>query len=152
MQINGKVIAGIAAGVGIVAGAGLLLSACGNRSGGAPQDGPMSDLTKDLMSHLKPGNNARLSVTADAVRRVTADDGHATGAFDGARLLQAADAHAYGTPTIGNPTVDVQNDGFATFNEIRHVVRHYDVDQSGAFSHEEAQAFEAADGIRWIPA
>ena len=106
----------------------------------------MSELSKSLMATLKPGESQRLSVTGDAVRRAS------NGAWDGTRLLQAADSHAYGTPTIGSPTVDVQADGFATFNEIRHVVRHFDADASGAFDFAEIRAFESAAGVRWIPA
>jgi hypothetical protein len=143
--------------VGGVIGAGALLAAC---SGGGPkvaQDGPMGDLTKSLMQNLKPGSlgrSPRLSVASEAYRQVTNDDGRVTGAYDGARLLRAADSHAYGTPAIGDPMIDVQDDGFATFNEVRQVVRHYDADNSGAFDLDETRAFEGPDGasIRWIPA
>lgn len=105
----------------------------------------MSELSKGLMVTLKPGESQRLSVTRDAVRRAE------NGAWDGSRLLQAADTHAYGTPAIGSPAVDVQGDGFATFNEVRHVVRHFDADASGVFDFSEIRTFEAAVGIRWIP-
>jgi hypothetical protein len=155
MQLNGKFILGAAVAVGGVIGAGALLAAC---SGGGPkvaQDGPMADLTKTLMQDLKPGSlgrNPRLSVTSDAYRQVQNDDGRTTGAYDGAALLRAADSHAYGTPAIGDPAIDVQNDGFATFNEVRHVVRHFDADNSGAYDLDELRAFEGAAGIRWIPA
>jgi len=93
-----------------------------------------------------------VDVATEAVHQVTSDDGRPTGAYDGTRLLQAADTFAYGTPTILEPTFDKQGDGTATFNEIRHVVRHFDVDTSGGFGNAEARAFEAAVGITWMPA
>jgi hypothetical protein len=70
--------------------------------------------------------------------------------MDGTRLLAAADAHAYGTPTIIDPAIDKQGDGFATFNEIRHVVNHFDVDASGGFDGAETHAFQAEVGIKWL--
>lgn len=155
MQVNGRFILGAALAVGGVIGAGALIAAYSNRGPKVSQDGPMGDLTTTLMQDLKPGSlgrNPRLSVANDAYRQVQNDDGRTTGAYDGARLLQAADSHAYGTPAIGDPTIDVQGDGFATFNEVRQVVRHFDADGSGAFDLDETRAFEAAAGIRWIPA
>lgn len=159
MAVNGKVILGVSAlGVGII-GTGLLLAGCGSRGAGGggrvPTDGPMSDLTKSFMDQLKPNSatrEQRLDVTRDAVRHVTNDEGIPTGAYDGARLLRAADTHAYGTPAIGNPAIDVRGDGSATFNEIRHVVRHFDVDSSGVLDFDEVRAFQAEASLQWVPA
>ena len=158
MDTKVKVILGVSAlGVGVI-GSGLLLAGCGNRGGGGgrvPSDGPMSELTKSLMNQLKPNSatrDQRLDVTRDAVRHVTNDAGAPTGAFDGTRLLRAADTHAYGTPAITNPAIDVKGDGSATFNEIRHVVRHFDADSSDSLDFAEIRSFEAEAGVRWIPA
>jgi hypothetical protein len=134
---------GLAAiGVGIAA----TLTACsGGAKKPAPANGDMSDLTTDLMSRLKPGAT-KLNVSTDAIRRFS------NGALDGTRLVQAADTHAYGTPTIIDPAKDVRGDGFASFNEVRHVARHFDTDATGTWNQDETRAFEAAVGIRWIPA
>ena len=142
----------VACAVALTAGAGLLLAACGGGPKRTPQDGPMADLTKDLMERIKPGNRGRLNVATEAVRQVTNDDGRPTGAYDGARLLRAADEHAAGTPTIVDPQVYIKGDGWATFNEIRHVVRSYDADSSGIFDAGETAAFQAAVDVAWIPA
>lgn len=149
MQVStGWKVAGIAA-LGIGASA-LLLNACGTR-GGAKADGPMADLTKDLFDRLKPGSSGPLNVATQGIREVRRDNGSLQGTFDGTRLLTAADAHAYGTPTIVDAQRDVQGDGSASFNEVRHVVRHFDADANLTWDVDEARAFEAAVGIRWIP-
>jgi len=154
ISVRAKVLIGVALG----AGAALTLAACGGASGGTkgpkPSE-PLQDLTTTLMGYLHEGKYAKghqLDVATEAVHQVTSDDGRPTGAYDGTRLLQAADTFAYGTPTILEPTFDKQGDGTATFNEIRHVVRHFDVDTSGGFGNAEARAFEAAVGITWMPA
>jgi hypothetical protein len=142
----------VVAGLGI--GAAALLAGCGQSGPKVATDGPMSDLTKTLWQDLKPGSlgrNPRLNVATEAVRQVQTD-GRTNGAYDGTALLRAADSHAYGTPAIGDPAIDVQNDGYATFNEVRQVVRHFDADNSGQLDWDEVRAFEGEAGIRWVPA
>jgi hypothetical protein len=147
MQVHGGWrVAGLAA-LGI--GAAAALAACTGRKA---DDGPMGDLTTSLIQQLKPGwRSGALDVASDAVAVVRRDNGSIQGTYDGTRLLQAADAHAYGTPAIGTPAADVQGDGKATFNEVRQVVRAFDEDSSGSWSGAESSAFEQAVGIRWIP-
>lgn len=144
-------IGGIAA-IGI--GSAITLAACGRSS--TPTDGPMSELTIQIFERLDPGSSRgakQLDVTRQAVREVLRDDGSSRGAYDGTRLLRAADAHAYGTPTIGDPVRDVKGDGMATFNEVRHVVRQFDLDASNGFDSDEKVAFQAAVGVEWrVPA
>jgi hypothetical protein len=150
MQVStGWKVAGLAA-LGIGAGA-VLLSACGTKGGSTPANGPMADLTKDLFDRLKPGSRGPLDVATQGVREVRRDNGTLQGTYDGTRLLTAADAHAYGTPAILDAQRDVQGDGKATFNEVRQVVRHFDGDANLTWDVDEARAFEAAVGIRWIP-
>ncbi|MCW2928280.1 MAG: hypothetical protein JWM86_2248 [Thermoleophilia bacterium] len=138
-------------GVGIAA----TLSACAGRGSTPSQGGgPMGELTDELMTQLHPEafRGARqLRLDSESIRTVR-DGDRLRGSFDGTRLLQAADAHAYGEPTIADPAADRLGDGIATFNEIRHVVRHFDGDGSLAFSGTENHAFQDAVGIRWISA
>ncbi len=148
MQVsaNWRAIGLVALGVGVGA---LALSACGTK--GSRPEGPMSDLTKDLFDRLKPGSNGPLDVATQGVREVRRDNGTLQGTYDGTRLLAAADAHTYGTPAILDSIRDVQNDGKASFNEVRQVVRHFDADADLVWSQDESRAFEAEVGIRWIP-
>ena len=133
-------------------GAAVTLSACTSRGGGAgATDGPMTDLTKDLIDRLVPGSRGPLDVATQSIHEARGDDGRVRGVYDGTRLLTAADAHAYGTPAILDAARDVQGDGRASFNEIRHVARHFDADGDLVWSAQEARAFEAEVGIRWIP-
>lgn len=136
-----KVAAACVAGVGAAVG----IAACGSGGGAKADDGPMSDVTRGLMDQLKPRANS-LDVRTQAVRQA------GSGAYDGTRLLQAADAHAYGTPAIGDPTQDVKGDGKATFNEVRQVVRGFDANANDALESAELRAFEGTVGIRWVPA
>ena len=111
----------------------------------------MGELTTDLMRRLVPNAGGSLDVATQSKQVVRNGSGGVQGTYDGTRLLVAADAHAYGTPAILDAAKDVQNDGRASFNEIRHVVRHFDVDASNVWDQAEARAFEAEVGIRWIP-
>lgn len=113
----------------------------------------MADLTSDLLRQLQPGwRSSGLNVATQSVREVRGDDGAVRGSFDGSRLLQAADAHAFGTPTLGDSVKDIAGDGTATFNEVRQVVRSFDVDSSLVLERSEITAFEAEVGVRWLPA
>lgn len=151
MQISaGWKIGGLAA-LGI--GAAVALAACGPSSS-SKGTGPMALLSNQLMDNLHPEGYRgaqQLNLATDSTRAVTRPDGSVQGSYDGTRLLQAADSHAYGTPTIGDPAKDLKGDGIATFNEVRHVVQHFDTDGSLAFDGDENRAFEGAVGIRWIP-
>ena len=138
----------LAGAIALGVGAAVTLGACANRSN---VSGPMADLTKDLIDRLKPGSTGPLEVATEGVCEYRDDDGRLRGTMDGTRLLQAADAHAYGTPEVIDVAKDVQGDGRATFNEVREVVRHFDADASLDWSAEEATAFEREVGIRWIP-
>ncbi len=144
MHVGWKIAAGAAVGIGAAA----LLAAC---TGGPKTDGPMGELSGELMKKLDPGwRGSGLSLATQSLREVKHEDGSVRGVYDGTRLLAAADAHAYGTPTIIDPATDVQGDGKATFNEVRHVVRHFDTDESGAFSWDEERAFRNEVGIAWV--
>lgn len=148
MQVStGWKVAGLAA-LGL--GAAALLGACTNR-GGSKADGPMGDLTKDLIDRLVPGSSGPLDLATQSVQQVRGDDGAVRGVYDGTRLLAAADTHAYGTPAVIDAQRDVQGDGRASFNEIRHVARHFDADANLVWDQAEARAFEREVGIRWIP-
>lgn len=143
---------GLRIGAAVVGTAGLVgvLAACSTRrDDGTTKARPMSDLTLSLMDQLKPGVSraARpaLDVQRDAIRRET------NGAMDGTRLLQAADAHAYGTPAAADPARDVRGDGTATFEELRHVVASFDADGSGRLDNTEVRTFEQTVGLRWLP-
>lgn len=141
-KIAGAAVLGVGAAIG--------LAACGGK--GQKTDGPFGDLSAELMKDLVPSwRSGGLDVATQAVRQVRADDGHVTGSFDGTRLLRAADSHAYGTPEIGDPAIDVQGDGKATFNEVRQVVRHFDTDRNDVFSNAESVAFEREAGLKWLP-
>lgn len=111
----------------------------------------MGDLTKDLIDRLAPGARGPLELATQSVRQIRGDDGAIRGVYDGARLLAAADSHAYGTPAILDAQRDVKGDGRASFNEIRQVARHFDVDGSLVWDQAESRAFEREVGIRWIP-
>jgi hypothetical protein len=142
-----KLLAAATAGIG----GAIALAAC--TGGGSRPDGPMAELTSELLAQLKPGwRSGGLNVATQAVREVRGDDGALRGSYDGSRLLQAADSHAYGTPTIGDPIQDVAGDGTATFNEVRQVVRSFDSDDSLVLERPEVVAFEAEVGVRWLPA
>ena len=146
MHVGWKVAAVATVGVGAAA----LLAAC---TGGAKTDGPMGPLAGDLMKQLDPSwRGSGLDLATQSVREVRGEDGRVRGTYDGTRLLQAADAHEYGTPTITDPAADVRGDGTATFNEVRHVLRHFDVDESGDFSTSERRAYNDAVGMKWLPA
>ncbi len=149
MQVsNAWKVAGIAAlGMGAVA----LATFAGCSAQGEKTDGPMGDLSAELMKTLVPSwKRGGLDVATQGTRAVTRDNGSVQGTYDGTRLLRAADAHSYGTPQIGDPAVDVASDGKATFNEVREVVRHFDADSSGAFDLAETRSFESEVGIRWV--
>ncbi len=150
MQIStGWRVAGLAA-LGL--GAAVVLGACTGRGGGStPADGPMGDLTKDLIDRLVPGSRGPLELATQSVRTIKGDDGAIRGVYDGTQLLAAADTHAYGTPAVLDAQRDVQGDGRASFNEIRHVARHFDADANLVWDQAEARAFEREVGIRWIP-
>lgn len=120
----------------------------------AASSGPAGELTKSLMEQLHGGSfrgTPKLDVVKDARIERRNDAGESTGAYDGSRLLQAADSHALGTPEIIDAG-DVKNDGTATFNEVRQVVRAYDRDQSGSIDTPAEQREFAAVDILWIPA
>lgn len=150
MHVGWKIAGAAALGIG----AAVALSACagGSRKGGGSDDGPMGEVSKGLMRTLVPSwKSGGLDVASQGVREVR-DGGTLRGRFDGTRLLQAADEHRFGTPTIGDPAVDVAGDGTATFNEVRHVVRHYDANANGSLENAERRAFEGDVGVRWLPA
>lgn len=138
----------LAGAVALGLGTAAVLTAC---SRGSNVSGPMADLTKDLIDRLKPGSTGPLDVATEGVREYRDEDGRLRGTMDGTRLLQAADAHAYGTPEVIDVAKDVRGDGRASFNEVRQVVRHFDVDGSLEWSVDESLAFEREVGIRWIP-
>jgi hypothetical protein len=134
----------------IIAGSALALSACGTKGQGG---GPDSALTDEFMKDLHPDSIRgvrQLSLATDSRHTYKDTDGRIQGTMDGTRLLAAADAHAYGTPTITDPLVDKQGDGFATFNEIRQVVSHFDANANDEFEPGETTAFQAAVGIDWL--
>lgn len=129
----------------------MALAAC--TGGGKGTDtGPMGELSGGLMRQLDPSwKSGGLNLATQSVREIR-DGGQLRGSYDGTRLLQAADEHRFGTPAIGVPEQDVKGDGSATFNEVRHVVRHFDANADGALQNAERIAFEQEVGIRWLPA
>jgi hypothetical protein len=148
MQINTGIKLAALATIGVVGA--LTLAACGTKGQGG---GPDAALTDEFMKDLHPDSIRgvkQLSLATDSRHTYKDTDGRIQGTMDGTRLLAAADAHAYGTPTITDPLVDKQNDGFATFNEIRHVVSHFDVNANDGLDPDETTAFQAAVGIHWI--
>ena len=146
MHIGWKIAGAAALGIG----ATVALAACtGPGKGGGTDDGPMGELSTGLIKTLVPSwRSGGLDVATQGVREIR--EGSAVIVkVDGTRLLQAADEHRFGTPTIGDPAVDVARDGTATFNEVRHVVRHYDSNADGTFQNAERAAFEREVGITW---
>lgn len=143
MQITPGMKLAIAGVLGV--GALVTLAACSS----APK-GPDADLTAMRFDDLKPNERKQLSLAEDSVRVLKRDDGSVQGAYDGTRLLKAADTHAYGAPVI-TTAKDLQGDGIATFNEVRQVVFAFDTDHSDSFSSDEKRAFESAVGVVWTP-
>lgn len=151
MQVTSavKLVGALTLGVG----AAVALSACQKKAPSEPT-GPLQPLVDDVFTNLHEGafeGARRLSLATESTRVITREDGFMQGAWDGRKLLQAADSHAYGTPRLTDPAVDVKDDGYATPNEVREVLRHFDVDESGGYSPAEAKALEGSVGMRWIP-
>lgn len=144
----GLKVAGFAA---LGAGAAVALAACTGRGAGK-DDGPMADFAAGMMQQLQPSwKSGGLDVATQSVREIR-EGGTIRGRYDGTRLLQAADEHRFGTPAISDPAADVKGDGSATFNEVRHVARHFDVNADGVLQRAEQRSFEQEVGIRWLPA
>ena len=139
--------------VGIGAAAVITSCAVGRSGGGSSGSGPMAGLTNQLMANLAGSTRApaQLSLATQSTFTVKRDNGSIQGVYDGRSLLTAADTHQYGTPTITDAAKDKRGDGIATFNEVRHVVQHFDADGSLDFNTTEKQTFEATAGLRWIP-
>lgn len=147
MQVN-KVALGIGAAV-VGLGVAVGLAGC------AQETGPAASLTKGLFATMTPegGRTPKsFNVATDGVVELHKDDGSPQGTIDGTRLLQAADAHAYGTPVVFDAAKDLQGDGTATFNEIRQVVYSFDTDHDDRWGVGEAKPFEAAVGPVYTPA
>lgn len=142
-----------------IVGAGALaavsavaLAACGPTS--SKGSGPMAELTDDVFGRLHPEafRGARqLQLDTESVRAERRENGSLQGTYDGTRLLAAADDHEFGAPRIVDPELDVKGDGAASWNEVREVLRHFDVDGSGGYGASETTAYQADVGLRWIP-
>lgn len=152
IHVGWKIAGAAALGIGAMA----LLGACASTrkpGGGEPQD-ELSSLANALMRQAHPShrNGGSLDVATQAVQQVRGEGGRLVGAYDGTRLLRAADEHRFGAPVNADPSVDVANDGTATFVEVREVLRHFDADGSNSFQRDELRAFESAVGVEWKPA
>jgi hypothetical protein len=147
--LTGWKIAGVAA---LCATGAVALAACTTKA--TKGSGPMAALTDEAFSNLHPDafHGARqIDVATGSVREVRRADGSLQGTFDGTRLLRAADAQRYGAPRIADPALDVKDDGAASWNEVREVLRHFDVDASDGFDAAESRAYQAEVGVTWNP-
>jgi hypothetical protein len=144
MHVNFKVVGAVALGVGAMA----VLTACASANEGKTPEQVAGDALDKF--NFPFTNGSQLDTRGETTHPVYALDGQLQGTWDAARMLRAADDHAYGESKDFDPSLDVKGNHKASYNELVQVARHFDGDSSGVLDGVEAKQYDREAGPTWV--